>query len=156
MWVGGEEASSGGSRLQSRTWIPMDPAPLGGELQLQHLPLHTSGICSEQPNTRWFKAREGNWIFTCHTSRPDSCWFHLAKPLGKGKGPTCWPTPISWEREQPTAGAACQESPCGSHHGAWACSHQELPGTPAKSLHCSPAQAQPSQRDAKGAGGSSP
>lgn len=85
MWVGGKESSSGGSRLQTRlcgTQILMDHTPLGVELQLQHLLFHTSGIWPEQSNMRWFlrfKAREGNWIFTFHTSRPDSRWFHLGK-----------------------------------------------------------------------------
>lgn len=50
MWVGGKEPSSRGSRLQTRlcrTQIPMDHTPLGVELQLQHLLLHTSDIWSE-------------------------------------------------------------------------------------------------------------
>lgn len=169
MRVGGKEPSRGGkeprgSRLQSRlcrTQIPMDHTPLGVELQLQRLLLHASGIWSEQSNTRWllrFEAREGNWIFTFHTSRPDSCWFHLGKlpqasaevrVQGAGKVPSS----ISWEQEQPTEELIRQESPCGSTQlPPWskACSHQEFPGTTGKSLHCSPAQPRLSHRDPGG------
>lgn len=108
MRVGGKEPSSGGSR----TLIPMDPIPLSVEL----LHLHTSGIWSEQSNTRWFKAREGNWIFTCHTSRPDSCWFHSGKlPWASAEVRVqCagkFPSSISWEWEQPMAGAAMPGKP---------------------------------------------
>lgn len=126
MWVGGKEPSSGGSRLQTRlcrTWSPMDRTPLSVELQLQPLLLHTSGVCSEQSNMRWFlrfKARGGNWIFTFHTSKPDSCWFHLGKlPRASaevrvqraGK----LPSSISWEQEQPTAGADMPGKPLWLH-----------------------------------------
>lgn len=145
----------------------MDPAPLGVELQLQHLLLHARAIWPEQSNTRWllrFKAREGNWIFTFPTSRPDSCWFHLGKlPWASaeirvqhaGK----LPSSISWEQEQPTEELIHQESPYGSTQlppCSRACSHQEFPGTTGKSLHCSSAHPQLSQRDARGAGGSLP
>lgn len=126
MWVGGNEPSSGGSRLQTRlcrTQILMDRTPLGVELQLQHLLLHTSGIWSEQSNTRWFlrfKARGGNWISTFHTSRPDSCWLHLGKlPWASAKVRVQHagklPSSISWKREQPTAGADMPGEPLWLH-----------------------------------------
>lgn len=82
--------------------------------------------------------------------------------LSKGKGPTCWQTP---QLHQLGTGAALGRSwyarkalmaPHSSYHGTQAWSHQELPGTTGKSLHCSPAQPQMSQRDRRGAGGSLP
>lgn len=61
-----------------------------------------------------------NWIFTFHTSRPDSWWFHLGKlPWASaevrvqraGKPPSS----ISWEQEQPMAGADMPGKPLWLH-----------------------------------------
>lgn len=115
----GEAGSKPGSAGHRSQWITLPSV-----WSCSSNPCFSTQVVSAQnnPTRDGFSGlkQEGNWIFTFHTSKPDSCWFHLGKlPRASAEVRVqCtgkFPSSISWEQEQPTAGADLPGKPSWLH-----------------------------------------